>query len=272
MKFSGSITPRRMDFEFDEEAIPRWWFDDNPILTHFANGLNLVFPEGERFFIRSVAHYLDQLDDEALVERAKAFFAQEASHGREHTHSFEMLERQGYALSKYLHFYEKRALPRIERFFPPNFRLAVTAALEHLTATLGERALVDDFLDRAHPRMQELLRWHASEEIEHKSVAFDVLMAVDDRYWLRVAGMAFGFTALMIFWTIGARMLLKQENLSRAERKHHRDRIPKNRRNDTNKLLRRAFVEYCRPSFHPDQHDNYHLARTYLERLGRLAA
>ena len=95
MEFNRKIVPRRMDFVFDENEIPRWWFGDNPLLTHAANGLHLVFPEGERFFIRSVARYLDRVDDPELKERATAFFQQEASHGREHTHSFEMLERQG---------------------------------------------------------------------------------------------------------------------------------------------------------------------------------
>ncbi|MEQ9497668.1 MAG: metal-dependent hydrolase [Deltaproteobacteria bacterium] len=272
MKFNKKITPRRMDFEFDENAIPRWWFADNPLMTHYANGLNLVFPEGERFFIRSVAHYLDQLDDEELKSRARAFFAQEASHGREHTHSFEMLERQGFKLSKYLRFYEKRAVPTLEKLFPPAFRLATTAALEHLTATLGERALADDVLDLAHPAMRDLLRWHAAEEIEHKSVAYDVFQTVDGRYWVRIFGMTFGLATLMLFWTIGARMLLAQEKLTRKEKRYFAKRIPKNRRNETRKLFRRAFIDYLRRDFHPDDRDDYHLAAEYLAGIGRLAA
>ncbi len=53
MKFNRKITPWRMDFELDAKEIPRWWFDDNPIVTRYANGLHLVFPEGERLFIRT---------------------------------------------------------------------------------------------------------------------------------------------------------------------------------------------------------------------------
>ncbi|MCA9604071.1 MAG: metal-dependent hydrolase, partial [Myxococcales bacterium] len=57
------IRVRKMDFPFADADVPRWWFHDNPLVTHGANGLNLLFPEGERFFIRSVKHYMDRIED-----------------------------------------------------------------------------------------------------------------------------------------------------------------------------------------------------------------
>ena len=255
-----------MSFDFDPARVPRWWFSNNPVATHIANGLHLVFPEGERFFIRSVKHYLDQIaDDPELLERARGFFGQEARHGQEHARSFEMIEGHGYDVKSFLDMYEKKALPKLEKIFPPNVRLAITVALEHLTASLGESALVDNFLDDAHPTMRALLRWHAAEEIEHKSVAFDVLKKVDPRYSVRAAGMVIGLLGLMLFWTIGARMLIKQETgLSKKELKAYRKAVMANRRDHTNRILRNAVLQYLRPSFHPDQNDNYHLAATYL--------
>lgn len=261
---------RRMDFPFGQ-ALPRWWFGGNPVVTHLANGLNLVFPEGERFFVRSVRHYLEQLEDPTLRARAQAFFGQEVQHGREHGRAFEQLEAQGYDIRRFLDMYE-RWLPRLEQRFPPAMRLAVTVALEHLTATLGEEALSDDFLDQAHPVMRDLLRWHAAEEIEHKSVAFDVFEAVDGRYAVRATGMVLAFAGLMTFWSIATRSLLAQEEgLSKAEIRRLRRAVRRERGGRTDALLRRAFIEYLAPSFHPDQRDNRHLAMSYLERVGRLA-
>src|SRR5688500_14974256 len=188
-----AITVRKMEFDFDPNVVPRWWFMNNPVATHIANGLHLVFPEGERFFIRSVKYYVDQIaDDPVLLERVRAFFGQEARHGQEHADSFEMIAKQGYDVRRFLQFYEGEALPRLEKLFPPNLNLAITVALEHLTASLGESALADAFLDEAHPVMRALLRWHAAEEIEHKSVAFDVLKKVDPRYSIRISGMIVG--------------------------------------------------------------------------------
>ncbi len=56
---TANIPVRRMDFEFDD-AIPKYWFDNNPFLTMLLTGLSCVFPEGERMFMRAVRHYQDQ--------------------------------------------------------------------------------------------------------------------------------------------------------------------------------------------------------------------
>ncbi len=48
------IVVRKMGFDFS--AVPRKWFFDSELPTHVANGLSLLFPAGERFFIRSVRH------------------------------------------------------------------------------------------------------------------------------------------------------------------------------------------------------------------------
>lgn len=248
--------------------IPRWWLHDNPILTHAANGLHLVFPEGERFFIRSVKHYLAELDDPQLLARCRAFFGQEARHGLEHERSFEMLRGQGYDVDRFLSFYEGRALPAIEAAISPALRLSVTVALEHLTATLGESVLSDDFLDGAHPELERLLRWHACEEIEHKAVAFDVFQTVDGRYWVRASGMVLGLTALMAFWTLATRMLLKEEaEVAAADWRRFRAQAEALRGGHVFRLFKKAFLDYLDPNFHPDQNDNLALAQDYLAKL-----
>jgi uncharacterized protein len=251
------------------DDVPRWWLHENPVLTHAANGLHLVFPEGERFFIRSVRHYWDRIEDPALRERCKVFFAQESRHGQEHQRSFEMLERQGYDVRSFLDLYEQRGLPGLESLFPPALLLAVTVALEHLTATLGEAALEEDFLDGAHPQMERLLRWHACEEIEHKSVAFDVFQTVDGRWYVRIGGMVLGMAALMFFWTLGARKLLAQETGIGPEAWASYKRQAKALRGGSvRRLFQKAFLEYLDPRFHPDQIDNYALATAYLRKIG----
>lgn len=260
------ITVRKMGFSFAD--VPKHWFSGSPVATHLVNGLNLVFPEGERFFIRSVKHYLDRIDDPALQKRVRAFFGQEGRHGHEHEASFAMLEAQGYEIRRFLEEYERIAYRMIEPRVPPSLRLSVTVALEHFTASLAERALTDDLLDEAAPAMRDLLRWHAAEEIEHKSVAFDVFEAVDGRYWVRIAGLGLATVALLGFWARATRMLLDQEpDLSREEIAAQR-RAAQDRGQDR-EVLFRAFVAYLRPDFHPDDHDNYDLAQRYLASVGR---
>lgn len=263
------IRVRKMGFDFSE--VPRHWFYDSPFVTHVANGLNLVFPAGERFFIRSVRHYLDRIDDPELCERVRAFFGQEGRHGFEHEQSFAMLEAHGYDIRSFLQWYEEWAFERLAPLFPPNMRLSVTVALEHFTATLAEQGLTTEFLDHAHPVMRDLLRWHAAEEIEHKSVAFEVLQQIDPRYHVRIAGLVLATLGLMFFWRAGTRMLLAQEPGLDA-REIARQRRAARARGQDNSFLRRAIFEYLRPDFHPDRHDNHRLARDYLASIGRLAA
>lgn len=259
--------PRRMDFPFD--GIPRWWFGGQALPTHVANGLHLLFPAGERFFIRSVRAYLDDLDDEELRERVRGFFGQEGHHAREHQRFFEIMEGHGLEIRTFLGWYERFAYGLLEkRLFGPEMRLSTTVAAEHFTATFAERALTRDFLDRAHPVMRDLLQWHAAEEIEHKSVAFDVLQAVNPSYRLRVQGLLLATVTLVGFWVVATTLLMRQEGLGWAEiRRQAREARGKGHLFDG--TIARAFRDYLRRDFHPSQVPNGHLAREYLERIGR---
>ncbi len=52
----SDIQPRKMDFEFDP-SMPRYWFDNDQFKTMLLTALSCTFPEGERFFVRSVRHF-----------------------------------------------------------------------------------------------------------------------------------------------------------------------------------------------------------------------
>lgn len=264
---TSRIRIRKMGFSF--EGVSRAWFGGNRFLTHSANALNLVFPEGERFFVRSVKHYLPQITDPALRARVRGFFGQEGSHGREHERVIEMLEAQGYEVRRWLAWQERLAYGKLERFSPPALRLAVTSALEHLTAAMAEVGLGHGLLDDAEPPMRNLLRWHAAEEIEHRSVAFDVLAQVDGRYWVRALGMGLAISLLLMFWRSGTEMLLAQEDdYSRAQRR--REQRAALERGHDNRDLWRAVLAYLHPRFHPDDNDLDAMARDYLASIGRL--
>lgn len=262
------IKVRKPTFAFSD--VPRHWFWGNARATALANALNLVFPAGERFFIRSVRHYMDRLhDDPVLHEEVRRFMGQEVRHGMEHERFFEALEAQGYEIRSFLAWYERVAYGNLEQKFGPAVNLAVTVALEHFTAMFAERALTRDVLDEhAHPVMRDLLMWHACEELEHKAVAFDVLKKVDPRYAVRIAGLAAGAAALVFFWMAGAKHLLAQEP---AEKKRiTREEAEQARKHNVllNGEFLGAFVDYLRRDFHPAQNDNYHLANEWLEKNG----
>lgn len=266
---------RRPHFDFvgaDAPAEPggtagvgRHWFGGSATRTHLANGLNFVFPEGERFFIRSVRHYADRLDPE-LRARVAAFAGQEAQHQRAHLASFSALEAQGYELESWMRWYDELAYGRIEPRVPPVLRLATTAALEHFTATFGELALGTEMLDGAHPTMRALLRWHAAEEIEHRDVAFDVLMQVDPRWTVRALGFGMASLLLAFFWSSGVRHLRRQDPpRGPRERASLVDIRSYWRRHGPHFL--RALLAYLRPGFHPKDAGGDALAEAFFAEM-----
>lgn len=197
--------------------VPKRWFAGSAAATHVANGVNLLFPAGERFFVRSVRHYLNQLEDPKLVAEVRGFFGQEGRHAQAHERFFETLREQGYDIDAILQPYEKLAYGKIEKSTSPALRLAVTVALEHFTAILAEDALAGGTLQAAHPVMRQLLEWHALEELEHKAVAFDVLKAVNPSYALRITGLALATASLAAFWIQATSKLLAQEGMTLRE-------------------------------------------------------
>jgi predicted metal-dependent hydrolase len=96
---SPVLRPRSPGVDLDA-PVPRHWFGGNVVATHVANGVNLLFPAGERFFVRSVNHYLDRVQDPHLRAQIKGFFAQEGRHAREHERVFRLLEEQGYDVER----------------------------------------------------------------------------------------------------------------------------------------------------------------------------
>src|SRR5579862_7691942 len=58
------IVVRKMDFDFD--GVQKRWFAGLATPSHVINGLSILFPEGERFFIRAVKHYQGEITDPAL--------------------------------------------------------------------------------------------------------------------------------------------------------------------------------------------------------------
>ncbi len=269
------IPVRAMGFPF-EGKVPRFWLMGSPIATHYSNALNSLFPEGERFFIRSVKHYVDRIgDDPELLKRVKGFFGQEGRHGHEHERWNRILEAQGYEIEGFLEEHGKIAYGLFEPNAPPALRLAVTAALEHFTATMAANGLTGELLDHADPTMAALLRWHAAEEIEHKSVAFDVFMKVDGRYHVRVLGLFVALAGLMLSWRGAMKHLMAQEakrgtdlEAAKTWARENPHLIAEDQRRG--RMFKKAIRDYLRPDFHPDQKDDYALAKGYLESIGRL--
>ncbi|MDX1458743.1 MAG: metal-dependent hydrolase [Marinobacter sp.] len=167
-----SVTPRHLKFDVSDDLKSDWHSND-AFRTAFFNALSLQFPEGEQQFIDAVRHYRDRIDDPKLKTEIRGFIGQEGLHSREHREYNEGLKARGYdidAIDARFH----RHIAWVGKL-PASRRLAGTCGAEHYTAVLANAILANpQWMAGATPAMQELWRWHAIEETEHKSVAFDV--------------------------------------------------------------------------------------------------
>ncbi len=272
------IKPRLPQLSIDAE-LPRSWAFDNILATALIDSVSMLFPAGERFFVRSVHHYLQHSEKplpDALRAQIQGFFAQEGRHAQQHERLNRVLNLQGYDVSGFLRFYERICYHHIERVAPPALRLAATAAAEHFTAILADNFLrMSELTERLEPNMRRLLLWHAAEEIEHKAVAFDVLKHVNPSYGMRIAGLAVASLILGTFWFSGTCLLLWQESRLRGWGRVRADlqrlrqfRKERGRRGILIEVFARGIREYLRRDFHPNDEDNYELAMQYLRSEG----
>ena len=168
-----------------QEQLGEDWLDGDPFKTAFFNSMSMSFPVGEKSFIDSVRAYSDKIDDPKLKKEMSGFFGQEGMHRREHQKYNESLcEQRGYDLDKL----ESRWIKRVGQLNKRGKKIIVlggTVAAEHFTAILAERLLLGWDLDGMSKEMKELWLWHAGEELEHKSVAFDVYQQVGGTLGLR---------------------------------------------------------------------------------------
>src|SRR3954453_10026483 len=160
------VPTRRISFEESLQAIPKHFGGNADLVSsHVAAGLSAVFPDGEDFFVRSVRHFRDQITDPELKLQVSGFIGQEAMHGREHRAFNARLAELGYP-TKQIERFTKWSLETREKILSARSNLALTAALEHFTATLAELLLTnpDARAMFGEPAARDLFVWHALEE------------------------------------------------------------------------------------------------------------
>lgn len=264
-----TIKIRRIDFRYEEPALPRHFMAGDPVMSHIVAVLSALFPEGEDFFVKTVRDRRDQITDPQLKKQVSGFIGQEAIHGREHREFNDRLAALGYP-THFIDRVTKHGLALLAKVAPKDHQLAVTAALEHYTSTLAEVLLGDP---EARARFGEgevlnLLTWHAIEESEHKSVAFDVFQTVSGKQRIRAGVM--NLTTLGFLGGAIAGTLLSLA-LDPSTWRHPVRTARSLRRIRTSpwltKDVRRRIRDYNRVGFHPEDHDATALLEEWRERL-----
>jgi predicted metal-dependent hydrolase len=246
-----------MSFEESLREVPKHFAGDGDLIgSHLTACLSSVFPDGEEFFVRSVRHFRDQITEPELKRQVAGFIGQESVHGREHRVFNDRLAELGYPAKRFERITD-RLLRTRERMLPPKSNLAVTAALEHFTATLAELVLTSPQVreELGHPAVQDLFVWHALEESEHKAVAFDVYRAVGGGERMRIVTMEILRYAFVVYMgTFVAVSLLRDKHTYKPG--VLRESVKRFRQSPlASRAVWDQLKEYSRRDFHPDDHD-----------------
>ncbi|HWD51473.1 MAG TPA: metal-dependent hydrolase [Acidimicrobiales bacterium] len=264
-----TVRTRRIAFEYPSTDLPRHYMNGDLVMSHVVSVLSALFPNGEDFFVQSVRNYRDQIDDPQLKTQVGGFIGQEATHGREHRAFNDRLDQLGYPTRRI-----DRAVGLLfkglgGKYLSKRVQLAVTAALEHYTATLAEVLLSSPEAREmvSVDEVRSLLLWHALEESEHKAVAFDVYQEVVGSHAVRVRTMnvvTIAFLTSVVFDTFLSLLGdASTRDLKRLGKSLGDLRFSPFTHVDVWRHLR----DYNRQDFHPDDRDTRQLVEEWRTKL-----
>jgi predicted metal-dependent hydrolase len=256
------IVPRKLIAEFEHE-IPRYWCNNSAFMTHMLNTYTLLVPDNEAYYIRHLRKCADEIENLELVDKLLDFCRQEAEHGVGHKAYWRNLEELGINFRGFVNMVGWFNYKLLEPLMPRSIHLANIVCVEHINAYLGSFYLQRDLLKDSNPKMKLLFYWHFAEEIEHKSVAFEVYEDLYGSYLLRILGATLVFP---LFYTVN---IIGTLNLLWQDRRLFRLDTWK----DCGKFLfkdgallhtLRNVATYLKPGFNPAQIDDYELAKDFF--------
>lgn len=265
---------RPINFQFSPEEAPKYWFDNDPWLTHLFNALFFAVPDGERWVMESARKQAALIQNEGLKHIVRQFIRQEASHSREHDSVNALMAQYGLpatAIEANFQFIREK----IQGLFGQDVQAGVAAAIEHFTAVLSEVLLEHPALfEHMHPKMRALIYWHMVEETEHKGVSFDIFsqtVGTDARaYLLRTACLlgTFGLGFFAVVYAGQFYLLYKDRQLFNLKSALHCAKTLFVKPAVMNKIWLRSLA-FFKPGFHPWQHDNLALIQLWCDEYER---
>jgi predicted metal-dependent hydrolase len=206
----GAITVRRIPFEFPDGIDPVV-VEGCPEESFLLVGISLLLPYLEPYLVRTMKAARPHVKDAALVADLDAFNGQEGQHYRQHMRFNQALRLHGVPGlegleaeldADYRRFTETRSL---------RWNLAYAEGFEAYTSALAQFSFESRQLERVRPELRALFEWHLVEELEHRTVAFDVYEHVAPGWLYRLVVGMFAQRHLNRFVRRAARLLAEAD-------------------------------------------------------------
>lgn len=210
-----SITPRKLRFDLPDSLDPVI-IEGEPEESYINVAMSILLPHLEPYLIKTMRLAKREVRDDALAADLEAFCAQEGHHYRQHAllnqalvrggaRGFEDLERE--LAADYQRFQRSRSL---------RFNLAYAEGFEALTTAMALVFTGED-KSRWNPAVLDVFLWHLLEELEHRTVAFEVYEHVVGSYPYRIAVGAYAQWHLLRFLIRAANAMLAADPRTEAE-------------------------------------------------------
>jgi predicted metal-dependent hydrolase len=200
MTVADDIPIRRMGFEFPDD-MDLVFIEGDPVMSYVFVGAWMMLPYLEPFLIRTVQSAMGEVTDPRLKEEMKRFCAQEGQHYRQHAKANEVVRRvhpSGPRLAELEKLVEAEfAAWSSEK--PLKFNLAYGEGFESMTCAAARAQIEIGMFDHMKEPIRGLMYWHIMEEIEHRTVCFDVYETVVGD-WLYRTRMSLWFQRHYLGW------------------------------------------------------------------------
>ena len=248
--------------------MPNHWWQGNRFLNHFFNSLSLLLPVGEPFFVKSMKLHQKSIQCQSLKKNVALFIYQETRHHQEHDLWFNnFLKENGYSVNKFIYPF-KTFMELGNSHLSPSFALALTVASEQLTTILSRLVLKNEaWLEGASFEFKKIWYYHALEELEHKSVAFDLYDEVKGPNWLRLYSfvqVCFVF-CFFIIQLMACFLWVDKKNLS-FKALSELGSFCRLLLSAVPSFLSSCYA-YFKPSFHPNNEDDTELLNLYKKKV-----
>lgn len=209
------ITVRRIEFDFPDD-IDSVFIAGQPEESYGLIAFSLLLPYLEPYLIRTMNAAKKRVTDPELRKDIERFNAQEGQHYRQHRRFNDVIRTKGFERlpefeveleADYRRFSETKSL---------RFNLAYAEGFEAMTTAMARLAFETKSLERMHPAVCHLFSWHLIEELEHRTVAFQVYDHLVGSYVYRVAVGLFAQWHLLHFMDKVGRYMLAADPQSLA--------------------------------------------------------
>jgi predicted metal-dependent hydrolase len=156
-----------------------------PELSYAFVGLSFLLPYLEPYLIRTMKAARPRVTEPALLADLDAFNRQEGQHYRQHRAFNAAVRRAGFPELERFEREIEADYARFTRRRSLAWNLAFAEGFEAMT-TASARFSLEMGLEGMHPAARDLFAWHLIEELEHRTVAFEVYEHVCGSYGLRL--------------------------------------------------------------------------------------